>query len=283
MYLVEAASAPPSFIQVTKLLFLLRYEHLLRARAPESAAYQFLPYLHGPYSFALAHELEGLLAVGELRQDEKGGLVRPPELGTVKLASDLKRVIEGLLHSFGGLRKDELVRSVYERYPWFTLNAKDLRCRKVKPPTSVPGIYLAGYEGLQVDGFLNLLLESGIRRLIDIRANPVSRKFGFHGSTLRRLCNKLAIGYEHVPALGIASAWRTRLDPSRRDGYDDLFRRYESEVLPIRKREIRQVAEMMRAEPAVLVCQEADPCKCHRLRVGRAVARLTGLPLKDLR
>ena len=216
-------------------LFLLRYEHLLRARAPESAAYQFLPYLHGPYSFALAHELEGLLAVGELRQGEKGRLVRPPELGTVKLASDLKRVIEGLLHSFGGLRKDELVRSVYERYPWFTLNAKDLRCRKVKPPTSVPGIYLAGYEGLQVDGFLNLLLESGIRRLIDIRANPVSRKFGFHGSTLRSLCNKLAIGYEHVPALGIASAWRTRLDPSRRDGYDDLFSRYESEVLPVGK------------------------------------------------
>ena len=28
------------------------------------------------------------------------------------------------------------------------------------------------YEGLQIDGFLNILLEAGIERVIDVRHNP---------------------------------------------------------------------------------------------------------------
>ncbi len=232
-HLVEAAPGPVSDVRATKLLFLLSQGHDGGVRLPASATYQFLPYLHGPYSFTLAHELEGLLAVGELRRDGAGRLVRPPGAGAVKLAVEFKTAVAGVVRGDGRLSTRRLVDLVYERHPWFTVNADDARRRGATLPVRVP---------LQVDGFLNLLLEGGIRRLIDVRANPVSRKFGFHGSTLRRLCGKVGLDYAPFPELGIASTWRAGLDASGQEGYAALFRRYEAEVLPARSTEVLQVA-----------------------------------------
>ncbi|MFA5206542.1 MAG: DUF488 family protein [Lentisphaeria bacterium] len=39
----------------------------------------------------------------------------------------------------------------------------------------------------------------------------------------------------------------------------------------------------LREKPSVLVCQEADPQSCHRLRLARCLAQETRLPLEELR
>ncbi|NJM48439.1 MAG: DUF488 domain-containing protein [Alkalinema sp. RU_4_3] len=73
---------------------------------------------------------------------------------------------------------------------------------------------------------MNLLLESGISRLIDVRFNPISRRFGFHRSTLGRLCGFLGIDYQHLPELGIPGSEREDLGASSQ--YESLFSNYRN-------------------------------------------------------
>ena len=142
-------------------------------------------------------------------------------------------------------------------------------------------MFTAGYESLSVDAFLNLLVESGIERLIDVRQNPVARRFGFHKSTLSRLLGHLKIEYVHVPELGIPSSFRQDLDSY--EDYDRLFKRYEAATLSSEKPAISNVARLVSERPSVLVCMEADPKYCHRSRLATRVAAATSLPVTHLR
>jgi len=141
-------------------------------------------------------------------------------------------------------------------------------------------VFTAGYEGLQIDGFLDLLVQTGIQRLIDVRNNPVARRYGFHKSTLNRLCGHLSIEYVHIPELGIVSEDRQGLDTSA--DYNKLFDIYERSTLPKQSTSVDRVGKMMVQKPSVLVCMEAEACRCHRSRLGAEVSRLTGLPLSHL-
>ena len=86
---------------------------------------------------------------------------------------------------------------VYRQYPWFTVNSK--RQQNAARPVAALAVYTAGYEGQQVDAFLNMLMRNGIQQLLDVRNNPVSRRYGFHKTTLGRLCKSLDIEYVHRP------------------------------------------------------------------------------------
>jgi uncharacterized protein (DUF488 family) len=115
-------------------------------------------------------------------------------------------------------------------------------------------VFTAGYEGLSIDGFLNLLIVSGIRRLIDIRNHPIARRYGFHKSTLQRLTDRLEIDYVHFPELGIRSEDRQGLVDQ--EAYDTLFDKYEKTVLQNERQAIRQVGRLVTELPSVLVCME---------------------------
>jgi uncharacterized protein (DUF488 family) len=160
---------------------------------------------------------------------------------------------------------------LYEGFPWFTANS---RIRKIcdRPVASV-AVYTVGYEGWQVDGFLNMLMRRGIQRLIDVRNNPASRRYGFHASTFRRLCAKVEIEYLHFPELGVRPDLRRNLEGLA--DYETLFARYEGEVLPRETAALNMVADLTREKPSVLMCMEADPQRCHRSRLALAVAEAT--------
>lgn len=70
----------------------------------------------------------------------------------------------------------------------------------------------------------------GIAALIDVRANPVSRKYGFARSSLSDIAGKLDIDYTHIPELGISSKDRSQLCDF--DSYQELLDRYERKTLP---------------------------------------------------
>jgi uncharacterized protein (DUF488 family) len=173
-----------------------------------------------------------------------------------------------------------LVDHVYERHPWFTINAQRVASRRAKRPTGAIAVSTLGYEGLSLDAFLNLLLRGGIRRLIDVRANPVSRRFGFHKSTLARHCGHLDIEYVHVPELGIASDERADIQDD--DDRDRLFSHYSQTTLVRGTNAVARVAERMSDVPSALLCQEADPRRCHRSHLAAAVVKRTKLQLADL-
>lgn len=264
-----------SDIELTKWAFLIRHEHESRGG---SAFYEFVPYLYGPFSFSLNQEAGKLV--------EKGLLTCPSEKTWASASGSLsyrpdqlsQRGVNWVLDRFSDHSADDLMDYVYSRYPQYTVHSK--RKKLAQKIAAEPAVYTAGYEGLSVDGFLYRLIDRGIRHLIDVRHNPIARRFGFHKSTLNRLCESLGIRYSHVPSLGIHSSQRQELD-SQGD-YDSLFAIYRSTTLKHETDSIRQVSEWITESPSVLVCMEADPCTCHRTHLAAAVAKETGLPVVDL-
>jgi uncharacterized protein (DUF488 family) len=271
--LLRAAERPVSKIELMKWCFLLRHE---TSSAGGSAFYDFLPYHYGPYSFGLQRELADLTETGYVRE-EAGKWVRTQvDVGVTPLPTGVKSDAHRLVHRLAATPEDQLLDHVYERYPQFTMNS---RRRQLAPrPVGEPGVYTVGYEGRQVDGFLWLLMASGVRRLIDVRNNPVARRYGFHKSTLARLCGALDIEYCHLPELGIPSADR------RAEGatVDRLFTTYTSVTIPSQPDAVERVVELVAERPSALMCMEAIPCECHRSRLATVVAARTGLPIRHL-
>lgn len=275
--LVRAAGRPVSRFELTKWSFLLRHEFL---SAGGSSFYDFVPYQYGPFSFTLYQELDKLEATSYLHHADdyvslgKNELIRAISLDSRAVSSDVAL----LLSRFGKKKRDDLIEHVYTRYPDFTCNSR-LR-RLTTRPVAKPAVYTAGYEGRSIDAFLNLLVRSGIQRLIDVRRNPIARRYGFHRSTLQRLCGRLDIDYVHIPSLGIAS--EKRQDLSDAASYRSLFSDYKRRTLREEKPALKEVSALMKERASVLVCMERYPAFCHRSAVAEEIAKLTDLPISNL-
>lgn len=276
--LLAEAGGTATRLEATKWAFLLREETPSRGG---SAFFQFLPYKYGPFSFSLYQEATALARNGYLREvdDRTWSITTSGRTAARDLAAAVGDDVRHIVRRFKDKETKELFGYVYDRYKWFTINsANDAR---MKRPEAAPAVYTAGYEGLSVDGFLDGLLRAGVRQLIDVRNNPVSRRYGFHRSTLHRLCGNVGIEYHHFPGLGIQSAERQDLDgPGARQA---LFDRYQHITLLAQGHAIGQVGVLLRQKSGVLVCMEADHVCCHRSRLADAVAQATGLQVWHLR
>jgi uncharacterized protein (DUF488 family) len=268
-----------------KLMFLLRQETELRK---ERSFYDFVPYNFGPFSFTLYWELGSLRQNGYVTPEEEGialcGRTRDlAEKEAEDLPSSIRTAVAEVLERYGKMNQWALVRDVYARYPWYATKS-ELTDLRPEPPLRVKkastAVYTAGYEGRSVDAFFNDLLKEGIHVVIDVRANPVSRKYGFSGLRLREFCKKLGLEYRHVPSLGIPSTERAGLNGFA--SYQHLLNRYEQAMLPDRLTQVKEVGYLMRRQPAVLVCVEKDVRCCHRSRLAEAVADVTGLEVIHL-
>ena len=277
--LVENEGGRTSRLRLVKLAFLLSRE----VAGPRASIYDFVPYKRGPFSYTLYHELQSLERDGWLSlQDEYNvEATRLAALETAFLDTPFLDRIDEISNRYRSVTTSVLIDDVYRDYPWFTLNSELLNKRAAVRPTASPAVYTVGYQGLMVDGLLDLLIRNGIRQLIDVRCNPIARRYGFHKSTLAKLCGNLDIEYNHFASLGIPSAWR--LDLFDRDSYDRLFGRYEKDILPRQHDSIEHVIELLTTKPSALMCMEADHLCCHRSRLASEIARRTSLPVKELR
>lgn len=266
-----------SRFELTKWSFLLRHEFPTGGGA---SFYDFLPYNYGPFSFALYQELDKLEMTSYVRRHGENSCVLDSEVSVGVHVSDrfVNSDICRLIERFGRQHKDELTNYVYDSYPIYTCNSRIRRC--AKRPETEPAVYTAGYEGRSIDSFLNLLVENGIRRLIDVRRNPIARRYGFHRSTLKRLCERLEIEYFHFPCLGIASEKRQQLDSPT--AYLNLFAEYERKTLREQTDAIQEVSTLVAQRPSVLVCMENDPAFCHRSVLAEKIAQRSGLPIHNL-
>jgi hypothetical protein len=279
--LLSAADGALSATQLQKYIFLLREETFL---CHDSTFYDFLPYRFGPYSFAAQREIETLTAYGYI--ESVGSSLCITALGkneASKSEPDTVRAVLAIVSYYGKKPLQSLLKDVYARYPWFASNSEleDLiPTGAAKPKPAPPAVYTIGYEDRSVDGFLNKLIRTGIRRIIDVRANPVSRKYGFARSALASLAGKLGLGYSHFPELGISSDKRKGV--GTRSEFAELFRYYERQILPARVAEMANVAEIMSATPSVLLCMEKEAVDCHRSHLATCIASLTNLNLVHL-
>lgn len=259
---------------LTKWAFLTRQETESRGG---NAFYDFVPYQYGPFSFGLYQEMEKLTAMGYVQ--ERGSSWALGSIPAPPVERLIQRDLASVAARFREVSIDKLLDYVYDTYPRFTINSRRKKlAERVVAPISV---YTAGYEGKSIDAFLNGLIESGIVHLIDVRSNPIARRYGFHRSTLERLTGRLGIRYSHIPHLGISSELRQRLESM--DDYDQLFLRYESTTLQTEKDAITSVCNWVQESPSVLVCMEAEPRCCHRARLAASVSRSTDLSIIHLK
>lgn len=271
--LIDQMDGQITRLSLVKLAFLLGNEINIKTY------YQFVPYHYGPFSFTLYHELETLKRNGYLLHPSKDEIQRVNDVAFPPVDLGLRSKISDFLKKYQGLPAVELVNHVYSGFPWFTINAKASENRKEERPKGGCAVYTAGYEGLQIDGFLNILLKAGIQQVIDVRHNPISRRYGFHKSTLSRLCKRLTITYKHVPEVGIPSELRSSLHPS---DYIQLFQNYEQDILLTQQAAVENIARWVKSKPSVLVCMEANPGYCHRSRLAKQIANRTGLMIHHL-
>lgn len=283
--LLKQAGHPLPRTVLVKLAFLLRQETVVKE---ESSFYDFVPYKYGPFSFTLYRELGNLQQYGYLASGESSIALSEsaPDLAidmTTRLPKSIQSAIADVLGRYGKLSQEALVQSVYTRYPWYALNSELPERRLIsiqRPKKSAPAVYTTGYEGRSVDAFFNDLMERGIEVVIDVRANPVSRKYGFSRLRLGDLCERLGFEYRHMPNLGIPSVARAGL--SDFDSYQRLLNQYEQTMLPEHPADIEELGRILCRRSSVLVCVEKDVRCCHRSRLANAVAAATGLEVVHL-
>lgn len=135
-----------------------------------------------------------------------------------------------------------------------------------------------GYQGITIDRFMAKLREEGIDTIIDVRANPVSRKPGFSKSALIDRLTREGIAYNHFPELGISSHYRNKIR-----NHNDLFLIYETDILPNHPEKVSQVADLCREGRAALLCFEANPAECHRSRLAKHISGLHDTKFRHIR
>jgi len=140
--------------------------------------------------------------------------------------------------------------------------------------TRVPTVWTIGYERLLPAELVAELEAAGVRRVIDVRFRPQSRRPGMSKTRLGQLLGDHGIAYEHRRALGTpadlrwlfragrvaegAAAYRAHVESSAPDALDAL------------------AAELAHAPPTALLCLEAEPAGCHRRVITEALRERRG-------
>ena len=123
-------------------------------------------------------------------------------------------------------------------------------------------VFTIGYEQTTVADFLSALTGAGVRRVIDVRALPLSRRPGFSKSALRAALAEQGIDYVHLRALGTPAAGR---EAARKGRQADLERIYAGQLeLPEAIAEGARMLALAEETPSALLCYEREPAGCHR-------------------
>ena len=131
-------------------------------------------------------------------------------------------------------------------------------------------IFTIGYEAALMPDFIAALTSAGVKRVIDVRALPLSRRPGFSKSPLRSALAEAGIDYVHLRALGTPAAGR---EAARKGRHEELERIYAGQLeLPEAIAQGAQMIELAQEKPSALLCYEREPSGCHRSLLLDAVA-----------
>jgi uncharacterized protein (DUF488 family) len=139
-------------------------------------------------------------------------------------------------------------------------------------------IFTIGYEATTMADFLAALTKAGVKRVIDVRALPLSRRPGFSKTSLAASLFEAGIGYVHLKALGTPKPGR---DAAKRGDVATLTAVYADQLeLPEAQAQAAQMLDLAGEMPSALLCFERDPCHCHRTLLLQAVGQ--GVEVVDL-
>lgn len=262
-------------VNLQKLLFL--YSH--RKNDPE---YEFIPYKFGCYSYSLKADLNTMVKKGQLSETDISYTKEDKTDYIKSLKVKDKLILKEVVATYGKMSKKALTTHTYLNFPFYAINstiAENLlpdkyldKISDARPKETMSTLFTIGYEGISLEKYLGKLLKNNVKLLIDVRKNPLSMKFGFSKSLLKKYCNSIGIEYVHYPEVGIDSDKRKNLN--EQVDYDALFKSYISTTL--KKETIGQekiMANILDKKRVALTCFEAEYCQCHRSHLANAISK----------
>ena len=263
-----------------KLLFVHCQE--MSSNNPEGAdarLYEFVPCKYGAFSFTCHADRRRLVNRGLLTSDEEHWVLS--EEGRRLAEKNGAGSVSAFARRYRSLRGDALIAETYRRYPYYAIcsrianrvlgndEAALRRIEAIRPESASSSLLTIGYEKRTLEGYLNLLIQSGATILCDVRRNAVSRKYGFSKTTLVQACEDVGIRYEHLPELGIESKHRRGLETHSE--FKSLFRKYRRRLLS-QTEALGKICNWLRSgESIALTCYERDASWCHRHCVASAL------------
>jgi uncharacterized protein (DUF488 family) len=256
-----------------------KYLFLYTREFQQEPSYEFVPYRFGSFSFQSYADKRRLVEIGALVDAEDWQLQQGFSTTGLFDEASFSRCYTKYSHLHG----TKLLQDVYRRYPYYAIkseraatvmNDQELSViAGARPAAAAACFFTIGYEGSSLEGYLNRLIRNNVKTLVDVRRNPLSRKYGFSKKTLSDTVRKLGIGYVHIPELGIASDRRQELKTQA--DYDRLFNSYEKQELKQNEGSLKSLYGIFLKDKRVAItCFEADVCMCHRGRVAKAMAAL---------
>lgn len=257
-----------------------KYLFLYTQEFQQEPSFEFVPYRFGGFSFQSYADKQRLIEMGALTDAEDWQLQK----GFVANGLFDEAAYARCYAKYSHLHGTKLLQYVYRQYPYYAIKSE--RAAKImseqelsviaaaRPAASAACLFTIGYEGSSLENYLNRLIRNNVQTLVDVRRNPLSRKYGFSKKTLSDTVKKLGIGYVHIPELGIASDRRQGL--TTQADYDRLFHSYEKEELKRNGRALQELFDLFLKDKRVAItCFEANVCMCHRGRVAKAMSTLS--------
>jgi uncharacterized protein (DUF488 family) len=135
-------------------------------------------------------------------------------------------------------------------------------------------VWTIGYERLLPQMLVAELERAGVRRVIDVRLRPQSRRPGMSKTKLGFRLAEHGIDYEHWRELGTPVEIRVLY---RTGATRAAAAAYREHLLSTADDAIKRLAAAVRAgPPTALLCLEAEPEHCHRRVISEALA--VGIP-----
>lgn len=259
-----------------------KYLFLFTQEFEKEPSFEFVPYRFGGFSFQSYADKRRLIEVGAL-VDQDGWQLQDGFLSKNGLFGE--DAFSRCYAKYSALKGAKLIQDVYRRYPYYAIkseiaikhmNAQEMSAiADARPADDSPCFFTIGYEGSSFEGYLNRLIKNNVKTLVDVRRNPLSRKYGFSKKTLSDTAKHLGIGYVHIPELGIASDKRQELNTQA--DYDRLFDSYEKQELKHNAKALQDLFDLFLKDKRIAItCFEAHVCMCHRGRVAKAISALPG-------
>jgi hypothetical protein len=254
-----------------------KYLFLFTREFQQEPSFEFVPYKFGSFSFQSYADKRRLVEIGALANTDDWQLQEG--FSTEGLVDGA--AFDSCYAKYSHLKGTKLLQDVYRRYPYYAINsecaANIMNTQEVsaitaaRPAAAAACFFTIGYEGSSLEGYLNRLIKNSVKTLVDVRRNPLSRKYGFSKNTLSDTVKKLGIGYVHIPELGIASD--RRQDLNTQADYDRLFNSYEKQELKQNEKALQDLFDIfLNNKRVAITCFEADVCMCHRGRVAKAMS-----------
>ena len=262
-------------IRIQKLLFLL-------SQKKKDPAYEFIPYKFGCYSYSANADLITMVKNGSLSENENL-FIKTDTVDYIKTLkpADQKLLLE-VVSLYGNMSSNSLIKHTYLNFPYYAINSTivksvldETQIEKVisqRPIENEIILFTIGYEGISLEAYLNKLVSNNIKLLVDVRKNPLSMKFGFSKSLLKKYCESLSISYIHIPEVGINSDQRQELNTQK--DYELLFDNYKKTTLLNTKSNQEDIISLLKKYNRIaLTCFEANVCQCHRKSLAESIEK----------